>query len=36
MRADNLVQDKSYAFAVRVVRLYQHLRSEKKERVLSR
>ena len=36
MGADNVVQDKSYAFAVRVVRLYQHLTSEKKERVLSR
>ena len=33
---DNVVQVKSYAFAVRVVRLYQHLSSKKKERVLSR
>lgn len=36
MKKDNVVQIKSYAFAVRVVRLYQHLTSERKERVLSR
>ena len=36
MKVDNVVQVKSYAFAVRVVRLYQHLSSKKKERVLSR
>ena len=33
---DNVVQVKSYAFAVRVVRLCQYLRSEKREYVLSR
>ncbi|MFP4096075.1 MAG: four helix bundle protein [Cyclobacteriaceae bacterium] len=32
----NPVQDKSFAFAVRIVRLYQHLTQEKKEFVLSR
>ena len=33
---DNVVQVKSYAFAVRIVRLCQYLRSEKMEYVLSR
>ena len=33
---DNVVQAKSYAFAVRIVRLCQYLRSEKREYVLSR
>ena len=33
---DNLVQMKSYAFAVRIVKLYQHLSAEKKEFVLSK
>lgn len=32
----NVVQEKSYAFAVRIVRLYQHLSLEKREFVLSR
>lgn len=36
MKADNVVQTKSYAFAVRIVRLYQHLASVKKEFVLSK
>ena len=36
MKTDNIVQAKSYAFAVRIVRLYQHLSSERKEYVLSR
>ena len=36
MKTDNLVQTKSYAFAVRVVRLYQHLVATKKEFVLSK
>ena len=36
MKADNAVQTKSYAFAVRIVRLYQHLSGTKRERVLSR
>ncbi len=36
MKTDNLVQTKSYAFAVRIVRLYQHLSVKKKEYVLSK
>ncbi len=30
MKTDNIVQTKSYEFAVRVVRLYQHLSVKKK------
>ncbi len=33
---DNIVQAKSYAFAVRIVKLCQYLRSDKREYVLSR
>ena len=33
---DNVVQAKSYAFAVRIVKLCEYLRSEKREYVLSR
>ena len=33
---ENVVQTKSYAFAVRIIRLYQHLSSQKKEFVLSK
>ena len=33
---NNLVQQKSYAFAVRIVKLYQHLTNTKKEYVLSK
>lgn len=33
---DNLVQTKSYAFAVRIVKLYQYLTNTKKEYVLSK
>ena len=36
MKCDDLIQRKSYSFAVRVVRLYQHLCAAKKEYVLSR
>lgn len=36
MKTDNLIQQKSYAFAVRVVRLFQHLSETKREFVLSR
>ncbi len=36
MKSENIVQTKSYAFAVRIVRLYQHLSSSKKEFVLSK
>jgi len=32
---ENVVRDKSYAFAVRIVRLYQHLSVTRKEFVLS-
>lgn len=33
---ENVVRDKSYAFAVRIVRLYQHLSVTRKECVLSK
>lgn len=36
MKKDNIIQLKSYNFAVRVVKLYQHLSQEKKEFVLSK
>lgn len=36
MKTGNVIQTKSYAFAVRIVRLYQHLVSSKKEFVLSK
>jgi four helix bundle protein len=36
MKTDNVVQDKSYSFALRIVRLYQYLSSEKKEYVLAK
>ena len=36
MKTGNVVQEKSFAFAVRVVRVYQHLMKEKKEFVLSK
>jgi four helix bundle protein len=36
MKKDNVIRDKSYAFALRVVKLYQFLINEKKEFVLSR
>lgn len=36
MKSDNLIQAKSYAFAIRIVRLYQHLAKSKKELVLSK
>jgi hypothetical protein len=35
-KSKNPLQDKSFAFAVRIVRLYQHLTQEKKEFVLSK
>ncbi len=34
--AHSIVQEKSYAFALRIVRLYQHVSAEKKEYVLSK
>jgi four helix bundle protein len=36
MKSDNVVQSKSYTFALRIVRLYQHLCAVKKEYVLSK
>ena len=36
MKTDNVIQAKSYAFAVRIVRPYQILATEKKEFVLSK
>ena len=33
---DSVLRDKSYAFAVRIVRMYQYLSKEKKEFVLSK
>jgi len=36
MKKDNVIQIKSYAFAVRVVELYKHLSQEKREFVLSK
>ncbi|MEQ9437814.1 MAG: four helix bundle protein [Cyclobacteriaceae bacterium] len=34
--ADNPIREKSFAFAVRIVRLYQHLSGEKREFVISK
>ena len=36
MKSNNVLQDKSYAFAVRIVKVYQHLCREKNEYVLSK
>ena len=36
MKGDNVIEIKSKAFAVRIIRLYQHLSSEKKEFVISK
>jgi four helix bundle protein len=36
MKKDNIIQQKSFAFAVRIVNLYKYLTSEKKEFVLSK
>lgn len=36
MKKDNVIQDKSYAFAVRIVKLYKYLCEEKKEFTLSK
>ena len=35
-KRENIVMDKSYAFALRVIKLYKHLISEKREFVLSK
>ena len=36
MKEDNLIIDKSKAFAIRIIRLYQHLAEEHKEYTLSK
>ena len=36
MRTDNVVKEKSFAFAIRIVKLYQYLVDQKKEYVLSK
>ncbi|MFN8431083.1 MAG: four helix bundle protein [Spirosomataceae bacterium] len=36
MKTENIIQQKSFSFAVRIIRLYQHLNKSKKEFVLSR
>jgi four helix bundle protein len=36
MKSENVVQQKSFAFAIRIVNFYKHLISEKKEYVLSK
>ncbi len=36
MKKENVIQDKSYAFAGRIVKVYQYLCTEKKEFVLSK
>tara|TARA_R110001583_G_scaffold66349_1_gene190822 strand:- start:2865 stop:3221 length:357 start_codon:yes stop_codon:yes gene_type:complete len=36
MKKDNVVQSKSYSFAIRIVEVYKYLNSEKKEFVLSK
>ncbi|MCY7409506.1 MAG: four helix bundle protein [Chitinophagales bacterium] len=36
MKTENIVQIKSYAFAIRVIKLYRYLSEKKKEYVLSK
>ena len=36
MKSNNIIQEKTFAFAVRIVNLYKHLITEKKEFVLSK
>jgi hypothetical protein len=36
MKKDSILREKSYKFAIRIVRLHQYLRDEKKEFVLSK
>ena len=36
MKSENIIQEKSFAFAVRIVHLYKYLCEEKKEYVLSK
>ncbi|MEM7548737.1 MAG: four helix bundle protein [Bacteroidota bacterium] len=33
---ENLIQEKSFVFAVRIIKMYQHLTSEKKEFILTK
>ena len=33
---ENLIQEKSYQFSIRIIKLYQYLKSEKKEFILSK
>ena len=35
MKTENVIQDKSFAFAIRIVKAYQHLTTNKKEFILS-
>lgn len=36
MKTENVVRDKSYAFAIKIVNIYRHLTEERKEYVLSK
>lgn len=36
MKSDNIIQQKSFEFAIRIVNLYKYLTSEKKEFILSK
>ncbi len=36
MKSDNVVQIKSYDFALRIIKVYKHLSQEKKQFVLSK
>lgn len=36
MKDENVIKDKSFAFAIRIVKLYNYLTNEKKEYVLSK
>jgi four helix bundle protein len=36
MKSGNIIQEKSYAFALRMVRMYQHVTEQRKEFVLSK
>jgi four helix bundle protein len=36
MKKDNVIQNKSFAFAIRIVNVYKYLKTEKREFVLSK
>ena len=36
MKSDNIIQQKSYAFALRIIKLYMYLKDEKNEYTLSK